>query len=121
MWQIILRIDLKQLLLFNSRNLTNYMKKIILSLLAFGLLINSFAQNEYKKSPSVGIHFFYNDFKTAQELRNSGLANVIRTKNWKKTSRMIAGLAASYIEGVNDHVDFIATASGSFVDYPIPV
>ena len=96
------------------------MKKIILTALAFGLLINSFAQDEYKKTPSIGIHFFYNDFKTAEELRSGGLASVIRTKNWSKTSRMTAGLAASYLKGVSNHVDFIGTASASFLDYPLP-
>jgi len=96
------------------------MKKIILSFLAFGLLINSFAQNEYKKLPSLGIHFFFNDFKTAAELRNGGLASVIRNKNWSKTSRMTPGLAVSYMEGLSNNIDFIGTASGSFIDYPIP-
>ena len=96
------------------------MKKIFLSLLAVGSLMNLLAQNEYKKTPSVGIHFFYNDFQTAQELRTQGIANVIRDKNWKKTSRMSAGLAVSYIKGITETVDFITTASGSFLEYPVP-
>ncbi|MEP7108429.1 MAG: OmpA family protein [Ferruginibacter sp.] len=96
------------------------MKKLILSFLAFGLFINSFAQNEYKKLPSLGIHFFFNDFKTAAELRNDGLASVIRAKNWSKTSRMTSGMAVSYMEGLSNHVDFVATISGSFLDYPVP-
>jgi OmpA-OmpF porin, OOP family len=96
------------------------MKKIILSFLSFVLFINAFAQNEYKKLPSLGVHFFFTDFKTASELRSGGLANVIRDKNWSKTKRMAPGLALSYMEGMSDHVDFIATASGSFLDYPVP-
>jgi outer membrane protein OmpA-like peptidoglycan-associated protein len=96
------------------------MKKIILSLFSCCLLINCFAQTDYIKNPSVGIHFFYNDFETAQELRTGGLASVIRTKNWKNTSRMVGGLAVSYLKGVSNNVDFISTASGSFVEYPVP-
>ncbi len=96
------------------------MKKIILSFLAFGLLMNAYAQNDYKKLPSLGVHFLFNDFKTASELRNSGLASVIREKNWSKTSRMAPGIAISYSEGLSNNLDFVATASGSFVDYPIP-
>ncbi|MBC7889442.1 MAG: OmpA family protein [Ferruginibacter sp.] len=96
------------------------MKKIILSFLTLGLLINSFAQTEYKKLPSLGIHFLFNDFKTAADLRNSGLANVIRDKNWSKTSRMTPGLALSFMQGLSNNIDFAATASGSFVDYPVP-
>lgn len=96
------------------------MKKLFLSLLAIGSLITVFAQNEYKKNPSIGIHFLYNDFQTAQDLRTKGLADVIRNKNWKKTSRMSAGLAVSYLKGINENVDFITTASGSFLEYPVP-
>ena len=96
------------------------MKKIILSFLAFGLLINSFAQQDYKKFPSLGVHLFFNDFKTAAELRNGGLASVIRNKNWTKTSRMNAGLAVSYMEGLGNNLDFVTTASAAFVDYPVP-
>lgn len=96
------------------------MKKIILFFLTFGLLVTSFAQISHKKLPSVGIHLLFNDFKTAAELRNGGLANVIRDKNWYKTSRMNAGLAVSYMEGLSEKIDFVGTASGSFVDYPIP-
>ena len=96
------------------------MKKIILSFLAFGLLINSFAQGDYKKLPSLGVHFFFADFKTAADLRKGGLANVIKDKNWSKTSRMSPGLALSYLQGISNNVDFITTASGAFIDYPIP-
>ena len=96
------------------------MKKIILSFLAFGLLINSFAQSDYKKLPSLGVHFFFADFKTAADLRKGGLANVIKDKNWSKTSRMSPGLALSYLQGISNNVDFITTASGAFIDYPIP-
>jgi outer membrane protein OmpA-like peptidoglycan-associated protein len=96
------------------------MKKIILSFLSFGLLINSFAQQDNKKLPSLGVHLFFNDFKTAAELRNGGLANVIRNKNWTKTGRMNAGLAVSYMEGLSNNLDFVATASGAFLNYPVP-
>lgn len=96
------------------------MKKIILSLLTICLLTNSFAQSEYKKLSSIGVHFFFNDFKTAAELRNNGLATVIRNKNWSKTSRMTPGLALSYMQGVTNKIDMAVTASGSFIDYPVP-
>jgi OmpA-OmpF porin, OOP family len=96
------------------------MKKIILATLTFGLLINSFAQTEKKKLPAFAIHFFFNDFKTAEQLRTTGIVDVFRTKSWKRTNQMNPGLALSYINGISDHVDFIGTLSGSFVDYPIP-
>ena len=96
------------------------MKKITLSVLTVCLLMHSFAQNENKKLSSIGLHFLFNDFKTAAELRSGGLATVLKNKNWKKTSRMTPGLALSYMEGLSDKVDMAITASGSFIDYPVP-
>ncbi len=77
-----------------------------------------FSQGDYKKSPSFGINFIYNDFKTAADIRSKGLASVIRSKNLFRTSRMDAGLSLNYLEGLSNHVDFIGTLSGSFLDYP---
>jgi len=95
------------------------MKKLLLVFIGLGLIITSFAQGEYKKRPSFGIHFVLNDFRTAQNLRTSGLPGVIRSKEWHKTKYMTAGLAVSYLQGLNNNLDFVATLSGSFLDYPI--
>ncbi|MBL0146538.1 MAG: hypothetical protein IPP48_13175 [Chitinophagaceae bacterium] len=96
------------------------MKKILLSFIALGLFISAFSQNEYKKRPSLGVHFLLNDFKTASDVRTIGLANVIKSKLWHNTSRMSAGLALSYLQGLSNHVDFAGTLSGSFLSYPVP-
>lgn len=96
------------------------MNKIILTIFTIGLFTNSIAQDLYKKSPSLGIHFFFSDFNTAAELRKDGLATVIKNNNFSKTSRMTPGMAVSYIEGLSNNIDFIGTLSGSYVDYPIP-
>jgi OmpA-OmpF porin, OOP family len=96
------------------------MKKILLVFIGLlGLYVSSFGQAENKKRPSLGIHFFLNDFKTAQNLRTKGLPNVIRSKEWHKTSNMTAGMAVSYLQGLNNNLDFVGTLSGSFVKYPI--
>ncbi len=78
------------------------------------------AQTDYKKGPTLGIHFVVNDFNTASTLRGSSLSRVIRDGDWKKISRMSTGLGMSYMQGFSDHVDFAATLSGVFVDYPLP-
>src|SRR5437868_8313780 len=97
------------------------MKKILLSFLALGLFVCSFGQSgDYKKRPSLGVHFTLTDFKTAADLRANGLVNVIRSKQYHKTGRMTAGMAVSYYEGLSDHLDFAGTISATFVDYPIP-
>ena len=95
------------------------MKKILLVIIGLSLFVTSFGQAEYKKRPSFGIHFILNDFKTAQNLRTNGLSNVIRTKEFHKTKNMTSGIAVSYIQGLNNRLDFAGTLSGSFLDYPI--
>ncbi len=95
------------------------MKKLLFVCIGLGLFVTSFGQGEYKKRPSLGISFFLNDFKTAQNLRASGLPSIIRSKEWHKTKNMTSGLAVSYLQGLNNNLDFVSTLSGSFIDYPI--
>ncbi len=78
------------------------------------------AQDEYKKKPTFGFQYILNDFQTAADLRNSGLASVLKAKQWNKTTRMSPGLAINYIQGVSNNVDFAGTLSASFLDYPVP-
>lgn len=80
----------------------------------------SYGQNDYKKLPSLGINLFFNDFKTASEVRSNGLANVIRDKQWSKSRRMTPGLAISYVQGLSNKLDFTASIAGSFGEYPVP-
>ncbi|MCY7293572.1 MAG: hypothetical protein LH615_15450, partial [Ferruginibacter sp.] len=94
------------------------MKKILLACIGLGLFVSAFAQGEHKKRPSLGIHFFLNDFKTAQSVRSNGLANTLNTKVWHKTNTMTAGMAISYLQGLNNNLDFVGTLSGSFLNYP---
>ena len=96
------------------------MKKILLSFLVLGLLINSYGQNDYKKRPSLGIHFVLNDFRTASNLRTKGLASILRTKEWHKTKNMASGMAVSYTQGFNNHLDFSGVISGSYLNYAVP-
>ena len=94
------------------------MKKILLAFIGLGLFVSSFGQSDYKKRPSFGIHFFLNDFNTAQSVRATGLGNTINSKIWHKTNSMTAGMAVSYLQGLNEHLDFVGTLSGSFLNYP---
>ena len=96
------------------------MKKTTLAFLAVILFLNINAQNNLIRNPSVAIHFFFDDFQTATDLRAQGLANVLRDKQWSKIDRLKPGIGLSYIQGLSNHVDLAITGSGSFVDYPIP-
>ncbi|HMI77747.1 MAG TPA: OmpA family protein [Ferruginibacter sp.] len=95
------------------------MKKILLVFLALGLFVASFGQ-DYKKPPSFGVHFVFNDFRTASNLRSAGLASVLKSKEWHKTHYMNAGVAVSYIQGLTNYIDFSGSLSGTFLDYPVP-
>ena len=100
------------------------MKKLLLLFTLFAFFTTSFAQQkdykkDYKKGHALGINFFLNDFKTASDIRTNGIVSVFKAHDFFKTSRMNAGLAVNYLSGLSDHVDFIATLGGSFVDYPI--
>lgn len=94
------------------------MKKITVLVLVMAGFMSLNAQDQFKKQPALGFHFFLNDFETAQEIRTNGLVNVLSKNDWKNTSRMSPGFALSYLQGLSNHVDFVGTASGSFVDYP---
>jgi outer membrane protein OmpA-like peptidoglycan-associated protein len=94
------------------------MKKILLVIIGLGLFVNTFSQSDYKKRPSLAVHFVLNDFKTAQSVRTSGLANTINSKVWHKTNTMTAGVAVSYLQGFNENLDFVGSVSGSFLNYP---
>ena len=99
---------------------TTYMKKTMLSVVAMIVCSIAIAQTDYKKSPTLGIHFVANDFETAATLRSSSLSQVIKDGDWKKISQMSTGFGISYLQGFNEHVDFSASLSGVFVDYPLP-
>ncbi len=96
------------------------MKKMLFVSFALCLIFTAYGQADYKKNPSLGVQFFFNDFKSAASLRSNGLSSVLRSKQWNKTQSMNAGMAISYMQGLSDHLDFAGTLSGSFLSYPIP-
>ena len=95
------------------------MKKIILACISASLFLTAFAQNEYKKRPTLAVHFGLTDFKTAADLRSAGLASVMEAKEWYKTKSMSSGIGISYLQGITNNIDFAGTVTGSFLSYPI--
>jgi len=78
-----------------------------------------FAQEEnYIQQPALSIHFLFNDFQTATNIRSSSLSSVLNSKQFGKIKDMSPGLAISYSEGLSNNFDFAVTLAGSFVDYP---
>lgn len=72
------------------------------------------------RPPAIGISFTMHDFTTAQRIRSSSLATVFRNEQWAKIKEMSPGIAVTYFKGLEKHIDFAGTLSGSFVDYPLP-
>lgn len=95
------------------------MKKLFFLFLAMAFFSTSFSQQHYTKGRSLGLSLFMNDFKTAADIRSQGLVKVFDNKEFWKTSKMNPGLAINYLSGLSNHMDFIGTLGGSFLDYPI--
>ncbi len=96
------------------------MKKLFTLFSAILIFATSFGQQgEYKKPHSLGISFYLSDFQTAADLRKNGLASVLKENNFFKIDRMNPGIALNYLTGLSNHLDFIGTLGGSFVDYPL--
>lgn len=78
------------------------------------------AQNtDYKKLPSFGFHFTLIDFKTATDLRSKSIAQILREKNWYRANRFSPALTLSYMQGLNNNIDFMGRLTGSFLAYPL--
>lgn len=94
------------------------MKKNTGVLLAVLLVwVAAVSQNDYIQRPALGIFFFFNDFKTAADIRATSLRTVLRDGRFGKLKDMSPGLAINYITGLSKHFDFSSTLTGSFLDY----
>lgn len=77
-------------------------------------------ENSYQPTETMGIHFIFNDFATALDIRSSSLATVLNNKRFGKLKDMSQGLALSYSRGLSKYFDFTSMLAGSFLSYPIP-
>ncbi|HCF63077.1 MAG TPA: hypothetical protein DEU93_01945 [Chitinophagaceae bacterium] len=105
--------------IFVAINKQRIMKNIYLLALAMLFAGVGYSQADYKKMPSLGFQFFYNDFQTAADLRANGLSQVLNDKQWYRTKRMSPGLALTYQKGLTNQIDFSAIAGASFLRYPV--
>ncbi len=96
------------------------MKKISGMVLAL-LLLHTIAfcqDDDYIQNPTFGVHFIFNDFRSAQAIRSTSLGSALRNKQFGKIKEMSPGLAINYIHGLSPSFDFTGTLSGSILDYP---
>jgi len=95
------------------------MKKILVTLSVALLCLGAFAQKHPDvKASTIGVHFFFEDFQTPQDLVHNSFQTVYDQHNWSNISKLTPGLAIDYMKGITRHIDFAAAFSGSFVQYP---
>jgi hypothetical protein len=75
-------------------------------------------EKDYVQTPTFGVHFFFDDFQTAANIRASSLSATLRNRTFGKVKDMTAGLALNYIQGLSPSFDFTTMIAGSFLDYP---
>jgi OOP family OmpA-OmpF porin len=69
------------------------MKQILTLLIILAAFqFSTYAQDSTQiKKPTIGLHFFYNDFQTAQLIGSTSLSNVLKNKLWNKPQNMEGG------------------------------
>lgn len=95
--------------------------KVVRTCLAGILLLPAslFGQkNDPVQAPTFGVHFLYNDFKTAAAIRSTSLSAVLRDKTYARIKDMTPGIALNYIQGLSSRFDISVMLAGSFPDYP---
>ncbi len=98
------------------------MKKSLVGFILLNCVYSSISAqtSSYKQPATVGIHFLFNDFATAADIRSSSLSTVLNNKRFGKLKDMSQGLAISYGKGISDNFDFVSMLAGSFLKYPVP-
>lgn len=94
-------------------------KSLLISCSSLFFYLTAFSQEKsYKQPATLGIHFVFNDFVTAQLIRSSSLSSVLKDKRFGKLKDMSQGLAINYGTGISETFDFNSTLAGSFLSYP---
>jgi OmpA-OmpF porin, OOP family len=98
------------------------MKQLYVLFLFTVIAINLSAQKSpsYIKKPSLGVHFIFQDFKSASYVKANSFSQALRDQKLGKINEMNAGLGLSYLQGLSNHLDLSVGLSGAFLDYPIP-
>jgi outer membrane protein OmpA-like peptidoglycan-associated protein len=93
---------------------------IVIVLIAAGMAQLNAQMPTSKKLPSIGLHFFYNDFVSAQSIKSSGIGTVIKNNSWNRPYNMQGGFGMDYLQGLTNKIDAVGTINASMVDYLLP-
>lgn len=72
------------------------------------------------KNPTIGLHFFYNDFTTAQRINANSIGYVLKNDQWNHPNNMEGGFGIDYFQGLTKNIDLIGTFNSSWVNYLLP-
>lgn len=96
------------------------MKQLFVLLVAACSFFVAQAQNkDLKKQPSIGFQASFFDFETGSDIRNRGLATVLREKNFSNLNRLAPGVTIHYMQGITNHIDVMARLGAAFLRYPV--
>lgn len=97
------------------------MRNILLLCLAFGWAANVNGQSgAHKKEPTLAFQAGLVDFLSASRVRqNSSLTQVMGNNQWAKPNEMDFALGGSFINGINDYLDYSVNTFFTFTNYPI--
>jgi outer membrane protein OmpA-like peptidoglycan-associated protein len=97
------------------------MKYIFLIILSLSCFLSVRSQEpSLVKRPTAGLHFFLNDFVTAQRIGVTSLKDVLKNDQWNQLQNMEGGFGLDYIQGLTRHIDLVGTFNGSWVNYMLP-
>lgn len=97
------------------------MKYLVTILFAMFSILQINAQTpSLKKAPTIGLHFFYNDFVTPQQIKVNGLGNVLQHGLWNSPNKMQGGFGIDYLQGGHKNIDVAGTINANWVDYIQP-
>ncbi len=83
--------------------------------------LTGFSQNstDYIQPPSLGVHFFYNDFESAANVRATSLSSALSNSQFGKIGKMKGGVMVNYIQGIKSKLDFSTSLAMSSLEYPL--
>jgi outer membrane protein OmpA-like peptidoglycan-associated protein len=100
---------------------TIIMKQILIIFFFLNFCSNINAQQQaVKKSATIGLHFFYNDFTTAQNIKANNLKFVINNNLWSKPNTLQGGFGVDYLQGLTTKIDVVGIFNASWVNYLLP-
>ena len=73
----------------------------------------------YIKNPAIGIHIMWDDFKSADFIRNHSLYEALQHNEFANAKNLKSGLGVSYLQGISRHFDVSFGINAAYLDYAL--